>query len=179
MMIQSGIMRRNVSPPRIASWPLELRALFRLLYQNWLESCPTSQNVYPVEANVCCLGFVLMDLWCQARKPIGSYQVLPHFVPVLRTIPPEKSWIFHILWWASSEPSELDEIHSLKLTGGRTPKGNSSSKVGEDEEENNLTNAAKKLLGPLGRVTLGMVKVGCFCFFWPRCDPWKEVFLVL
>lgn len=96
--------------------PWSCGGLFRLLYPNWRESCPTSQNVYPIEANVCCLGFVVMDLWCQARKPIGSYQVLPHFVPVLRTLPTAKSWIFHILWWASSEPSELDELHSLKLT---------------------------------------------------------------
>ena len=161
--------------------PWSCRCLFRLLYPNWRESCPTSQNVYPVEANVCCLGFVLMDLWCQARKPIGSYQVLPHFVPVLRTIPPEKSWIVHILWWASSElgtwRNTLPEANSSHLAGIPGPqKESSSSKVGEDEEESNLTNAAKKLLGPLGRVTLGMVKVGCFCFFLNKVWPVEKEF---
>jgi hypothetical protein len=33
--------------------------------------------------------------------------------------------------------------------------GLSSLKVGDDEEGDNLTGAAKKLLGPLGRVPLG------------------------
>lgn len=32
--------------------------------------------------------------------------------------------------------------------------GGSSLKVGDDEEGDNLTSAAKKLLGPLGRVPL-------------------------
>ena len=50
--------------------------------------------------------------------------------------------------------------------------------MGEEEEESNITNAAKKLLGPLGRVPLGMVKVCMFfvVFFWNKVAPvGKEV----
>ena len=45
--------------------------------------------------------------------------------------------------------------------------------VGEEEEESNITNAAKKLLGPLGRVPLEMVKVCMFFvdFFWNKVAP--------
>lgn len=161
MMIQSGIMRRNVSPPRIASWPLGAAGV-------------CSGYCIPIDGKI-----VQLAKMCILLRQM--YAVLALFwwifdVKQENLLDPIRSYHILCLFW---EPSRPQRVRFFIYFG---------ELVQNPRKETRLPRWARtrrKVTSPMRPRNswalwvewhLEWWKLDVF-FFWTRCDPWERSFL--